>query len=114
LNYGDNIKQAGVKFLANADEINGKNQKEILEKLQDVSERMKKMTIAEHIEMVRSPKRMIIINFIAGLSRGLGFAIGATVLGAIMITVLVRIASSNIPIIAEFVARIIKIVETYM
>ena len=98
----------------NSDGINENKQEEIINKLQEVSERMKKLGIAEHIEMVRSPKRMIIINFIAGLSRGFGFAIGATVLGAIMLAVLLRIASSNIPIIAEFVAKIIKIVETYM
>jgi len=63
---------------------------------------------------VRSPGRMLVINFISGLARGLGIAIGATVLGALFLIILFDLAQSNIPLIAEFVARIIKIVETYL
>ncbi len=63
---------------------------------------------------MRSPGRMLVINFISGLARGLGIAIGATVLGALFLIILFDLAQSNIPLIAEFVARIIKIVETYL
>lgn len=87
---------------------------EIMEKLEELSERIQGINIAEYIELVRSPRRMIYINFISGLARGLGIAIGATVLGAIFLTILINIAQSNIPLIAEFVAKIIKIVETYL
>jgi hypothetical protein len=90
------------------------NQQEIIEKLEEISDRIQSINIAEYIELVRSPKRMIFINFVSGLSRGLGIAMGATVLGAIVLTILFRIAGSNIPIIAQFVAKIIKIVETYL
>ena len=72
------------------------------------------LNLAEYIEMVRSPRRMLVINFVSGLARGLGIAIGATVLGAIFLIFLLDLAQSNIPLIAEFVARIIKIVETYL
>lgn len=86
----------------------------ILKKLEELADRIESINIAEYIELVRSPKKMLFINFISGLARGFGFAVGATVLGAIFLTVLINIAQSNIPVIAEFVAKIIKIVETYL
>ncbi len=87
---------------------------EIMKKLEEISERIQGLNLAEYIEMVRSPRRMLVINFVSGLARGLGIAIGATVLGAIFLIILLDLAESNIPLIAEFVARIIKIVETYL
>lgn len=87
---------------------------EIMKKLEEISERMQGLNLAEYIEMVRSPRRMLVINFVSGLARGLGIAIGATVLGAIFLIFLLDLAQSNIPLIAEFVAKIIKIVETYL
>jgi len=87
---------------------------EILKKLEEIADRMQNLNLAEYIELVRSPWRMMVINFISGLARGLGAVVGATVLGALFLAILFRIAQSNIPLIAEFVARIIKIVETYL
>ena len=87
---------------------------EIMKKLEEISERIQGLNLAEYIEMVRSPRRMLVINFVSGLVRGLGIAIGATVLGAIFLIILLDLAESNIPLIAESVARIIKIVETYL
>lgn len=88
--------------------------KEIIKKLEEIADRMQNLHLAEYIELVRSPWRMMGINFVAGLARGLGAAIGATVLAALFLTFLFRLARSNIPLIAEFVARIINIVETYL
>ncbi|HOA41503.1 MAG: DUF5665 domain-containing protein [Halanaerobiales bacterium] len=87
---------------------------EIMRKLIEISERIQSINLVEYIELVRSPGRMLVINFISGLARGLGIAIGATVLGALFLIILFDLAQSNIPLIAEFVARIIKIVETYL
>ncbi len=96
------------------EELLKEDKEEILKKLEELSDRIQGINIAEYIELVRSPKKMLFINFISGLARGLGIAIGATVLGAIFLIVLLNLAQSNIPLIAEFVAKIIKIVETYL
>ena len=93
------------------DKISGSEANKIMKKLEELSTRMSGTTIAEYIEMVRSPRRMIVVNFLAGLARGLGFAIGATLLGAIFLFFLYRLASWNLPVIGEFIARVVKIVE---
>lgn len=96
------------------EEVLKEDKEEILKKLEELADKIQDINIAEYIELVRSPKKMLFINFISGLARGLGIAIGATVLGAIFLIVLLNLAQSNIPLIAEFVAKIIKIVETYL
>lgn len=87
---------------------------ELKDKVQELSENMNKFNIAEHIELIRSPKHMIFINFIAGLARGLGVAVGATILGALFLMFLFRLAELNLPGIGFFIAKIVKIVQTYL
>ncbi len=94
----------------NRDEID----KKILKKLDHISERINGITLAEYTEMLESPYRMILINFISGLARGLGIAVGATFLGAIFLFILFRIGQYNLPVIGKIIAHLIKIVQTYL
>lgn len=64
--------------------------------------------------MIKSLGKMNWINFVAGLARGLGIAIGATVLGVVFIIILLRIGQLNLPVIGKFIFRIIKVVEAYL
>lgn len=87
---------------------------EITERMDQLAERMQKMNVAEYIELVRSPRYMIFINFVSGLARGLGVAVGATILGALALMLLFRLAELNVPVIGFFIAKIVKIVQTYL
>ena len=110
-----NKKNYSSKSEENNNSDNNKElNKKILNKLDKLSQRMNGITLAEYVEMVKSPKRMIIINFLAGLARGLGIAVGATVLGAIFLLVLFRMAQLNLPVIGEFIARLVRVVQTYL
>ncbi|MFW5998247.1 MAG: DUF5665 domain-containing protein [bacterium] len=86
----------------------------ILKKLDELIQKKQGMTIAEYIEMIRSPKRMIFINFISGLARGFGIAIGATLLGGIFLFFLFRLARLNLPLIGKYIAELVVIVESYL
>lgn len=80
-----------------------------LEKLMHHLEAMK---VAEYVDLLQRPARLIFINFIAGISRGLGIAIGATLVFALMLELLRRIIMLHIPGIGEFIAEIVQIVES--
>jgi hypothetical protein len=69
------------------------------------------MRISEYIELLQRPTKLICINFVAGVARGLGIAIGATLVFAVMIEFLRRLIMLNIPGIGNFIAEIIRIVE---
>lgn len=79
--------------------------------LQRVADNMEKFNIAEYMELLNNPRRYLLTNFVAGLSRGLGMAIGFTLLGAFAIYVLQRLVVLNLPLIGDFIADLIEIVQ---
>lgn len=81
------------------------------ERLEKVLIHLEKANFEEYVEIIKSPKRIIFRNFIAGLSRGLGMAIGFTLLGALAIIVLQEIVRLNLPLIGKYIAEIVNIVE---
>lgn len=64
-----------------------------------------------YLDFVQDTKRLIRMNFILGLVRGLGMAIGFTVLGAIVFYILGQIVVLNLPIISDFIAEIVELVQ---
>lgn len=84
---------------------------EIKKLLEKIVLDMEKLGIAEYVEMLHNPRRLFITNFWAGLARGFGMAVGFTILGAIVIYILQRIVVLNMPIIGDFIADMVKIVQ---
>lgn len=79
--------------------------------LEKLVRHLESLRIAEYMEMLEHPTRLIITNFIAGMARGLGIAIGATVVFAVVINFLQQLILLNIPGIGGFIAEIVHIVE---
>lgn len=61
--------------------------------------------------LLGNKKEIIKRNFLAGIFRGIGIGIGVTVITAILIIVMQKIVTLNIPIIGEYIADIVEIVE---
>jgi hypothetical protein len=72
---------------------------------------MEKMNLAEYTELLRNPWRLIWINFIAGSARGLGLGFGFAVLTAGLLYILRGLMVANLPVIGDFIATIVRIVE---
>ena len=51
------------------------------------------------------------MDFLSGIVRGVGFSVGFTVLGALLLYILRNIALANLPVIGEFLAELVRIVE---
>ena len=58
-----------------------------------------------------SKKEIIKRNLLAGISRGVGIGIGITIITAMLVMLLQKIVTLNIPIIGEYIADIVEIVE---
>ncbi len=86
----------------------------LIRRMSELSLAMDKMNIAEYVEFLKNPRRIILVNFMGGLARGFGIGIGATILAALFIIILSRIVQLNIPVIGEFIAEIVKTVNTHM
>lgn len=82
----------------------------IEKKLNNILLKLENIKIAEYIELVNNTRRLLFLNFISGIARGLGAAFGFVVLGAVMIWLLGRMAVWNIPIVGDYIAEIVRIV----
>jgi hypothetical protein len=83
----------------------------LIKKVDDISLKMEKLKFVDYVYFLEHPRKMLWANFINGLARGFGIAIGFTLLGALAIYVLNKIVQINLPYIGEFISEIVKIVE---
>jgi len=67
--------------------------------------------IREYMMLTDSKRRLFLINFVAGLGKGFGQAIGFTVLAGLALYLLSTWV--NLPVIGEFIAKLINIVDQY-
>ena len=74
-------------------------------------ETFQKSNIEEWTYILGSKKEIIKRNFIAGIFRGVGIGIGVTIITAILVIILQRIVALNIPVIGEYIADIVEIVQ---
>jgi hypothetical protein len=84
---------------------------ELFQKIDNLSIEIEKLNLTEYLEILRNPKRLLYVNFLGGIARGLGTAVGFTFLGALVIYILQRLMLLNLPIIGTFIADVIKIVQ---
>ncbi len=82
--------------------------KRYLEKLIIIIERSR---IRDYMYLTDSKRRLFIINFIAGLGKGFGQAIGFTILAAIVLGLL--FSWVDIPIVGRYIAKLLNIVQQY-
>ena len=72
------------------------------------------MHLDEYLEFVSNRKRMLWRNLLYGMVLGLGFTLGFTVLGALVIVLLKNLVLENIPVIGDFLAEVIHAIEARM
>ena len=88
-----------------------KNKKILNNKINKLIEILERGNINELIYILGSKKEIIIRNFIAGIFRGIGIGIGVSIITAILIITLRKLVTLNIPVIGEYIADIVEIVE---
>ncbi len=83
--------------------------KRYLEKLIIIIERSR---IRDYMYLTDSKRRLFIINFIAGLGKGFGQAIGFTILAALVLGLL--FSWVDLPFIGRYIAKLLNIVQQYI
>ncbi|MDR1262218.1 MAG: DUF5665 domain-containing protein [Oscillospiraceae bacterium] len=74
-------------------------------------EQMERLGLAEYVQYMQNKRRLLWTNFLAGVSRGLGIAVGFSILGAVLIALLQRLAVANLPGIGDFLADVVRMVQ---
>ncbi len=87
---------------------------DLKQKIAKLSANMEKFNLAEYLALLNNPRRFLMINFLAGLARGFGIALGITVLGALVLYILQWLVVLNLPLIGDFIAELVRIVLTHL
>jgi len=85
--------------------------KEIEKRLEELANNLERAKLHEYVDFVNNKRKLLYVNFLGGLARGFGMAVGFTILGALAIYLLNKIISWNIPVIGDFIAEIVRIVQ---
>ena len=64
-----------------------------------------------YLRHVRNWRRAFLMDFLSGVVRGIGFSVGFSILGALLIYLLRNMALANLPVIGRFLAELVRIVE---
>ena len=84
----------------------------VLSRLEKLSRRIELLHLDAYLRYVHDWRRRLFFDFLSGIARGVGFSIGFTVLGALLLYLLRNAALSNLPVIGRFVAELVRIVES--
>lgn len=85
--------------------------KELLTKIDNLYYKLSDKNFNKFVELVASPRRIFWRSFLAGIARGIGTAIGFSLLGAVLIYFLRYIVMLNLPVIGAFVRDIWEIAQ---
>ena len=83
----------------------------VAQRLELLVQRLDMLKLEEYLCYARNWKKRFIFEFLSGIARGIGFSIGFSILGALMLYALRNVALTNLPVIGKFFAEIVRIVE---
>lgn len=79
--------------------------------LEKIATYLERSRLNDYISMLDKKSYWIRINLIGGLFRGIGLAIGFSLLGAVAFLILQRVVTWNLPVISEFIAQLLYLIE---
>ena len=82
---------------------------ETMSRLERFAREMERIRFAEYVLYTNNPRRILYTNFIAGLARGFGMAIGFTILAAGFVMFLRRLVVLNLPLIHDFLNNLLDL-----
>ena len=85
--------------------------KKINDKIDKINKSLEDSKILEISYILGNKKEIIKRNLLAGIFRGMGIGIGITIVTGLIVFILRRLIMLNIPIIGDYIADIVEIVE---
>lgn len=90
------------------------SRRSMAKRMEEHLQRLEQLHLADYLRYAQDTRRLIRTQFLGGLFRGLGMAVGFTILGAVLILVLNTLAQRNLPIIGDLLTQIMEIVRNGM
>ncbi|WP_420805710.1 DUF5665 domain-containing protein [Cohnella thermotolerans] len=72
---------------------------------------LEKAELREYVNLMQKPWSLIWRNFVSGLTRGIGIALGFTFFAATIVYLLQLLGALNLPVVGDYIADIVRIVQ---
>lgn len=82
--------------------------------LDRISAHFENNNFGDYVELLQNPKRLIFVNFLGGIARGIGIGLGFTFVAATLVWILQKLTRFNLPVVGDFIADIVKIVQAQL
>ncbi len=86
----------------------------LTERLNKLNTYLERANFSAYVQLLQRPLRLIWLNFIGGIARGVGIGIGFTLIAALVLMALQRMALVNLPFIGSFIADLVRIVQAQL
>ena len=86
---------------------------ELRDKVTELYLVLERINLTEYIAYLNNPRRLLWLNFGVELVKGLGGAIGATLLLGLLVMFLRRLVLLNLPVIGGVIGEIVKLVNAH-
>ena len=74
-------------------------------------QRLDNAGLTEYVKLSQQTGKILWLNFLSGMARGLGFSIGATLVLAVVYKILARIISMNIPYLTDLLQQLMNMAK---
>jgi len=101
------------RLLAQIDELIREIQevRKLNERMDKIAMFLEDIRLADIVQNYTAPRKLLWINFLAGLARGLGLTIGTAIVLALLGSLLSQFLS--IPIIGDYIRTLVEYVQSY-
>lgn len=80
----------------------------LFDRIERLSMTLERMQLDQYLQFVSDKKRMLLMAFLGGMARGVGFMFGFSTVGAVAVYVLKQLVLKNIPGIGEFLSEVLN------
>ncbi len=86
--------------------------KEKITQLEKLADRLERMRFGDYVTNLNKTSRLIWLNLVAGISRGVGLTIGATLVIAIIFKIISAVISMNVPYLSPMLQEVKQTLES--
>ena len=86
--------------------------KEKITQLEKLADRLERMRFGDYVTNLNKTSRLIWLNLMAGISRGVGLTLGATLVIAIIFKIITAVINLNVPYLSEAMQEVKQTLES--
>jgi len=83
-----------------------------IDQLDKLAQRLENSGVEEYVRLSQKTSKILWLNFLSGIARGLGFTLGTAVVLAMLYKVISKLIGMNIPYLTELLTDFIIMVKT--